>query len=201
MANSSSIIYFFYNLSPIHTTSSSTATLHILQALAAIKTKGGSRQRSGLPAISFCFPLPAHHKLYPVITVLLWGDKEGHSIPFQSYDTAGVEIINKGWTLSLAIMQYIHRLTLVLAQPQLLLRPIHVPGHWNCTAVSFFSEIQILSTCCRSQPNSSSFFIVYHLQLTVHLHDLTITSQNTILNNLTSSQHTFLVGITWNPYM
>ena len=83
-------------------------------------------------------PSSALHELYPIIiAAILWGHEwSGKSILIHSDNTAVVEILNKGRSRSLAIMQFLRRLTLFLAQHQSILRAAHVPGHHNSIADS-----------------------------------------------------------------
>lgn len=83
-------------------------------------------------------PSSALHELYPIIiAAILWGHEWSRkSILIHSDNTAVVEILNKGRSHSLAIMEFLRRLTLFSAQHQFILWAAHVPGHHNITADS-----------------------------------------------------------------
>ncbi|XP_027136074.1 uncharacterized protein LOC113746034 [Larimichthys crocea] len=86
-------------------------------------------------------PLPHSstiHEIYPVIVAaILWGHEwSKKTIAIYSDNSAAVDIINKGRSHSLDIMQFIRRLTLVSAQHQFIIRASHIPGHKNAIADS-----------------------------------------------------------------
>ncbi|KAE8281681.1 hypothetical protein D5F01_LYC20680 [Larimichthys crocea] len=78
------------------------------------------------------------HEIYPIIIAgILWGHEwSKKTIAIYSDNSAAVDIINKGWSHSLDIMQFICRLTLVSAQHQFIIRASHIPGHKNAIADS-----------------------------------------------------------------
>ncbi|XP_065145726.1 uncharacterized protein [Paramisgurnus dabryanus] len=82
------------------------------------------------------FPSSALYKMYPVIiATILWGHEwSRQSILIHSDNSAVVEIINKGRSRSLAIMQLVRRLTLISAQHQFIIRAAHVLGYSNSIA-------------------------------------------------------------------
>ncbi|KAI4799727.1 hypothetical protein KUCAC02_016695 [Chaenocephalus aceratus] len=81
---------------------------------------------------------PALHKLYPIIiAAILWGHEWSRkAILIHTDNSAVVEILNKGRSRSLAIMQFLRRLTLISAQHQFILKAAHIPGHENGIADS-----------------------------------------------------------------
>ncbi|XP_049894744.1 uncharacterized protein LOC126386432 [Epinephelus moara] len=83
-------------------------------------------------------PSSALHELYPIIiAAILWGHEWSRkSILIHSDNTTVVEILNKGRSCSLAIMQFLRRLTLFSAQHQFILWAAHIPGHHNSIADS-----------------------------------------------------------------
>ncbi|XP_055030533.2 uncharacterized protein [Misgurnus anguillicaudatus] len=97
------------------------------------------------------FPSSALYEMYPVIiAAILWGHKwSRHSILIHSDNSAVVEIINKGRSRSLAIMQLVRRLTLISAQHQFIIRAAHIPGYCNSIADSLsrfsFQKFRILA--------------------------------------------------------
>ncbi|KAE8289472.1 hypothetical protein D5F01_LYC11173 [Larimichthys crocea] len=78
------------------------------------------------------------HEIYPVIiAAILWGHEwSKKTIAIYSDNSAAVDIINKGRSHSLDIMQFIRRLTLVSAQHQFIIRASYIPGHKNAIADS-----------------------------------------------------------------
>nr|XP_055023094.1 uncharacterized protein LOC129413423 [Misgurnus anguillicaudatus] len=97
------------------------------------------------------FPSSALYEMYPVIiAAILWGHEwSRHSILIHSDNSAVVEIINKGRSRSLAIMQLVRRLTLISAQHQFIIRAAHIPGYCNSIADSLsrfsFQKFRILA--------------------------------------------------------
>nr|XP_033936284.1 uncharacterized protein LOC117444996 [Pseudochaenichthys georgianus] len=83
-------------------------------------------------------PSSALHELYPIIiAAILWGHEWSRkAILIHTDNSAVVEILNKGRSRSLAIMQFLRRLTLISAQHQFILKAAHIPGHENGIADS-----------------------------------------------------------------
>ncbi|XP_054463932.1 uncharacterized protein LOC129098839 [Anoplopoma fimbria] len=83
-------------------------------------------------------PSSAISEMYPVvIAAILWGREwSKKTIALYSDNSAVVDIINKGRSHCLDIMQFMRRLTLVLAQQQFIIRAYHIPGHKNSIADS-----------------------------------------------------------------
>ncbi|XP_076583733.1 uncharacterized protein LOC143319050 [Chaetodon auriga] len=77
-------------------------------------------------------------ELYPiVIAAILWGHEWSKKIiVIHSDNSAVINIINKGRSHVLDIMQFIRRLTLISAQHQFIIRASHIPGHKNLIADS-----------------------------------------------------------------
>ncbi|XP_076592777.1 uncharacterized protein LOC143324302 [Chaetodon auriga] len=72
-----------------------------------------------------------------VIAAILWGHEWSKKIiVIHSDNSAVVNIINKGRSHVLDIMQFIRRLTLMSAQHQFIIRASHIPGHKNLIADS-----------------------------------------------------------------
>nr|XP_033955088.1 uncharacterized protein LOC117458605 [Pseudochaenichthys georgianus] len=80
----------------------------------------------------------ALHELYPIIiAAVLWGHEWSRkAILIHTDNSTVVEILNKGRSRSLAIMQFLRRLTLISAQHQFILKAAHIPGHENGIADS-----------------------------------------------------------------
>ncbi|XP_033480312.2 uncharacterized protein LOC117255466 [Epinephelus lanceolatus] len=83
-------------------------------------------------------PSSALYELYSVIiATLIWGQEWSKKcISIHSDNTTVVDIINKGRSRSPALMPFTHRLTLISAQHQFILRASHIPGHHNAIADS-----------------------------------------------------------------
>ncbi|XP_030253189.1 uncharacterized protein LOC115569298 [Sparus aurata] len=88
------------------------------------------------PEFSSLSPSSAIYEMYPVIiAAILWGHKwSKKTITIHSDNTAVVDIINKGRSHCLDIMQFVRKLTLVSAQHQFIIRAAHIPGHQNTIA-------------------------------------------------------------------
>ena len=83
-------------------------------------------------------PSSALHELYPIIiAAILWGHEWSRkAILIHTDNSAVVEILNKGRSRSLVIMQFLRRLTLISAKHQFILKAAHIPGHENGIADS-----------------------------------------------------------------
>ncbi|KAI4804278.1 hypothetical protein KUCAC02_025911, partial [Chaenocephalus aceratus] len=149
-------------------------------------------------------PSSALHELYPIIiAAILWGHEWSRkAILIHTDNSAVVEILNKGRSRSLAIMQFLRRLTLISAQHQFILKAAHIPGHENGIAdsVSFpIPEIQKLGPRGGSPFHTSPTVFSHHIQLNPQLELLSHASREAILNSLApSTLSAYLTG--WNCF-
>ncbi|XP_030292106.1 uncharacterized protein LOC115592964 [Sparus aurata] len=109
------------------------------------------------PELSSLSPSSALFELYPVvIAALLWGHEWSRKvILIHSDNLTAVDIINKGRSQSLDIMQFIRRLTLISAHHNFIIHAAHIPGHLNCIAdsLSRFSFQKFKSLAPGSDPH------------------------------------------------
>lgn len=103
-------------------------------------------------------PSSAISELYPiVIAAILWGPEwSKKTITFYTDNSAVVDIINKGRSRCLDIMQFMRRLTLISARCQFIIRATHIPGHKNLIADSLsrfsFQKFKRLAPASEPQP-------------------------------------------------
>ncbi|XP_041649188.1 uncharacterized protein LOC121513473 [Cheilinus undulatus] len=91
------------------------------------------------------------HEMYlGIIAAILWGQQwSKKTIAIYSDNQAVVDIINKGRSHSLEIVQFMQKLTLISIQHELILKAFHIPGHCNAIAGSLsrfsFQKFKLLA--------------------------------------------------------
>ncbi|XP_042251963.1 uncharacterized protein LOC121886109 [Thunnus maccoyii] len=90
------------------------------------------------PDFSSLAPSSTISEMYPIIiAAILWGHEwSKKTIAIHSDNSAVIDILNKGRSHNLDIMQFVRKLTLVSAQHQFIIRALHIPGHKNTIADS-----------------------------------------------------------------
>ncbi|XP_044217636.1 uncharacterized protein LOC122989025 [Thunnus albacares] len=110
------------------------------------------------PDFSSLAPSSTIAEMYPiVIAAILWGHEwSKKTIAIHSDNSAVVDILNKGRSHNLDIMQFVRKLTLVSAQHQFIIRALHIPGHKNAIADSLsrfmFQKFRLLAPASNPLP-------------------------------------------------